>query len=93
MAAEQMGVSRPVFRNLSVMRFYMQPQNGSFSQPGHVCPWWPAYTFDNPIRKLILLNQQGCVYADILQFDSVIQPCLRRNSLIYIFYLFYYLTD
>jgi len=30
----------------------MQPQNGSFSQPVHVCPWWLAYTFDNSIRKL-----------------------------------------
>jgi 2-polyprenyl-3-methyl-5-hydroxy-6-metoxy-1,4-benzoquinol methylase len=30
----------------------MHPQNESFSKPGHVCPWWLAYTFDNPIRKL-----------------------------------------
>jgi ubiquinone/menaquinone biosynthesis C-methylase UbiE len=30
----------------------MQPPNGSFWQPWHVCPWWLAYTFDNPIRKL-----------------------------------------
>ncbi|MGD8766080.1 MAG: methyltransferase domain-containing protein [Desulfobacteraceae bacterium] len=22
------------------------------SKNGHVCPWWLAYTFDNPIRKL-----------------------------------------
>jgi cyclopropane fatty-acyl-phospholipid synthase-like methyltransferase len=24
----------------------------SSSKNGHVCPWWLAYTFDNPIRKL-----------------------------------------
>jgi ubiquinone/menaquinone biosynthesis C-methylase UbiE len=24
----------------------------SSSKKGHVCPWWLAYTFDNPIRKL-----------------------------------------
>jgi len=24
----------------------------SSSRKGHVCPWWLAYTFDNPIRKL-----------------------------------------
>ncbi len=27
-------------------------KTGSESQNGHVCPWWLAYTFDNPIRKL-----------------------------------------
>lgn len=21
-------------------------------KPGHVCPWWLAYTFDNPLRRL-----------------------------------------
>ena len=30
----------------------MQPRKGSKFQTGHVCPWWLAYTFDNPIRKL-----------------------------------------
>ena len=30
----------------------MQSRNGSDSKNGHVCPWWLAYTFDNPIRKL-----------------------------------------
>ena len=30
----------------------MQPRKGSNFQAGHVCPWWLAYTFDNPIRKL-----------------------------------------
>ncbi|UCG09228.1 MAG: methyltransferase domain-containing protein [Desulfobacterales bacterium] len=27
-------------------------RKASFSKNGHVCPWWLAYTFDNPIRKL-----------------------------------------
>ena len=27
-----------------------QPQGAS--QHSHVCPWWMAYTFDNPLRKL-----------------------------------------
>ena len=27
-----------------------QPQG--VSQHNHVCPWWLAYTFDNPLRKL-----------------------------------------
>jgi 2-polyprenyl-3-methyl-5-hydroxy-6-metoxy-1,4-benzoquinol methylase len=30
----------------------MQLRNGSISKNGHVCPWWLAYTFDNPLRKL-----------------------------------------
>ena len=30
----------------------MQSQTGSELKNGHVCPWWLAYTFDNPIRKL-----------------------------------------
>jgi cyclopropane fatty-acyl-phospholipid synthase-like methyltransferase len=30
----------------------MALQIGSSSNNGHVCPWWLAYTFDNPIRKL-----------------------------------------
>ena len=27
-------------------------QKGSDSKGEHVCPWWLAYTFDNPIRNL-----------------------------------------
>ncbi len=30
----------------------MESETGSESPNGHVCPWWLAYTFDNPIRKL-----------------------------------------
>lgn len=30
----------------------MQSQSGSELKNSHVCPWWLAYTFDNPIRKL-----------------------------------------
>ena len=30
----------------------MHSQTGSVSKKDHVCPWWLAYTFDNPIRKL-----------------------------------------
>jgi len=30
----------------------MQLHHGDDSKIGHVCPWWLAYTFDNPIRKL-----------------------------------------
>ena len=30
----------------------MQLLQDSESKHGHVCPWWLAYTFDNPIRKL-----------------------------------------
>jgi len=30
----------------------MRLPHGSGSKNGHVCPWWLAYTFDNPIRKL-----------------------------------------
>jgi len=32
--------------------YKMQSRNGSHSKKGHVCPWWLAYTFDNPLRKL-----------------------------------------
>lgn len=35
----------------------MQSQTGSESKNGHVCPWWLAYTFDNPIRKIF---QEPC---------------------------------
>ena len=27
-------------------------RTASSSNHGHICPWWLAYTFDNPIRKL-----------------------------------------
>ncbi len=30
----------------------MQFGNGTDSKKGHICPWWLAYTFDNPLRKL-----------------------------------------
>ncbi len=30
----------------------MTPPRESSSWKGHVCPWWLAYTFDNPVRKL-----------------------------------------
>ncbi len=30
----------------------MQSPGDSHSKNGHVCPWWLAYTFDNPLRKL-----------------------------------------
>jgi ubiquinone/menaquinone biosynthesis C-methylase UbiE len=30
----------------------MQSRHGSRANNGHVCPWWLAYTFDNPLRKL-----------------------------------------
>ena len=30
----------------------MQLERGSGSENGHICPWWLAYTFDNPLRKL-----------------------------------------
>ncbi|UCE50889.1 MAG: methyltransferase domain-containing protein [Desulfobacterales bacterium] len=30
----------------------MQSRNSSRSRNSHVCPWWLAYTFDNPLRKL-----------------------------------------
>jgi ubiquinone/menaquinone biosynthesis C-methylase UbiE len=30
----------------------MSSSNAGGSKQGHVCPWWLAYTFDNPIRKL-----------------------------------------
>jgi ubiquinone/menaquinone biosynthesis C-methylase UbiE len=32
------------------MRVSEEPSN---KRSGHVCPWWLAYTFDNPIRRLI----------------------------------------
>lgn len=32
--------------------YKMQTRNGSLAKNGHVCPWWLAYTFDNPLRKL-----------------------------------------
>ena len=31
----------------------MTTQDHLSSQHHHVCPWWLAYTFDNPVRKLI----------------------------------------
>ena len=31
----------------------MTSQTLSAPEPGNVCTWWHAYTFDNPIRKLI----------------------------------------
>ena len=30
----------------------MTAQEHLSSQNHHVCPWWMAYTFDNPVRKL-----------------------------------------
>ena len=30
----------------------MQLPGEAPSRSGHVCPWWLAYTFDNPLRKL-----------------------------------------
>ena len=30
----------------------MAIQSASFLKNAHVCPWWLAYTFDNPLRKL-----------------------------------------
>lgn len=30
----------------------MIPPAESSPRKGHVCPWWLAYTFDNPLRKL-----------------------------------------
>ncbi|MBS3808804.1 MAG: class I SAM-dependent methyltransferase, partial [Desulfobacterales bacterium] len=27
--------------------------NASSRSNTHVCPWWMAYTFDNPIRRMI----------------------------------------
>lgn len=36
----------------------MQSRNGSRSRNSHVCPWWLAYTFDNPIRKLFHKSQK-----------------------------------
>jgi ubiquinone/menaquinone biosynthesis C-methylase UbiE len=30
----------------------------SNSRHGHVCPWWLAYTFDNPIRRLFHKTQK-----------------------------------
>jgi ubiquinone/menaquinone biosynthesis C-methylase UbiE len=32
----------------------------------HVCPWWLAYTFDNPLRRLI--------HNPITIFDELVQP-------------------
>jgi ubiquinone/menaquinone biosynthesis C-methylase UbiE len=30
----------------------MQSSGEARSENGHICPWWLAYTFDNPLRKL-----------------------------------------
>jgi ubiquinone/menaquinone biosynthesis C-methylase UbiE len=32
--------------------FLMTSPEEPSSRKGHVCPWWLAYTFDNPVRKL-----------------------------------------
>ena len=34
--------------------------------PHHVCPWWLAYTFDNPLRRLIHKPEKI--------FDGLVQP-------------------
>mgnify|MGYP006280819251 CR=1 FL=1 len=31
----------------------VSPQTASKASNNHVCPWWLAYTFDNPIRRLL----------------------------------------
>lgn len=36
----------------------MQSPDKSHSKNGHVCPWWLAYTFDNPIRNLFQKPQK-----------------------------------
>jgi len=30
----------------------MMPKKPSAAEPPHVCPWWVAYTFDNPLRRI-----------------------------------------
>ena len=37
----------------------------------HVCPWWLAYTFDNPLRRLIH-NQEKMLKKFIKEGDTVI---------------------
>jgi 2-polyprenyl-3-methyl-5-hydroxy-6-metoxy-1,4-benzoquinol methylase len=33
--------------------------------PHHVCPWWVAYTFDNPLRKLI--HNPNKIFSDLVK--------------------------
>ena len=32
---------------------------------GHVCPWWLAYTFDNPVRRLV--HPPGKILGDYVR--------------------------
>ena len=40
----------------------MTAQDRATSQHHHVCPWWVAYTFDNPLRKLF--HNPGKIFRD-----------------------------
>lgn len=44
--------------DFNVKRYYRGPEAksssvGAHSTPTHCCPWWLAYTFDNPLRRLV----------------------------------------
>ena len=37
----------------------------------HVCPWWLAYTFDNPLRRLVH-NPEKMLQKFIKEGDTVV---------------------
>ena len=43
----------------------MTAQTQLSSQNHHVCPWWMAYTFDNPVRKLF--HKPHKIFGDYIQ--------------------------
>ncbi|MCP4630272.1 MAG: methyltransferase domain-containing protein [bacterium] len=43
----------------------MTAQNQVSSQNHHVCTWWIAYTFDNPLRKLF--HNPGKIFRDYIK--------------------------
>jgi len=43
----------------------MTTQDPVSSQHHHVCPWWMAYTFDNPVRKLF--HKPHRIFADYIK--------------------------
>ena len=62
------------------------------SQNHHVCPWWFAYTFDNPVRKLF--HKPHKIFGDYIKegmtvmeiwpgggwYTEVIAPVMRHHG-------------
>ena len=46
----------------------------------HVCPWWLAYTFDNPVRKLF--HQPSKIFGSYIEKGmKVVDECMFPQKL------------